>query len=204
MDQRLHTPGRPFEAQATDEPVERHRMMKRLFTASDVQTTAATRSLTYYLTPDSDGPSKHASDGLVVASRDDGAYVYELELAAVDAGFERWGKLDVPGQSCARWTRPRDGEATISTYAVIRDAVGMWTFSVGMGANRDVCFFQLDHPSLDAKPPMVTHLVVSVDNSNPAPHRTSFVIGFEPRADVGCNAPTEIDPPVSAANPTCS
>lgn len=137
VDKRLHTPGRPFVAQVADEPVERHRMIKRLFTASDVQPTAETRSLTYYLTIEADGPSKYASYGLIVASRggtpvgvaevenfavrDDGAYVYEVELAPVDENFERWGTLDVPGQSCARWTRPRGDRELASTYAVVRD-----------------------------------------------------------------------------------
>lgn len=355
---RLHTPARPYDPQALSTPPERHRMLKRLFADSDVQTTAETRSLTYLLTTDAN--NAHAQYGLIVASRggvavglgeiedfkvlDDGAYVYEVALVPVDDGFERWGKPDSDAAACVRWTRQRIGEELTSTYAVVHgedldcddtksgaecddlsycdkalappggcqarrtacidpvgcniglcsDAaagstggttcqaqtclpdnfcaptdqcdengplaaffecalkigtahievvmsvktlggglcnheftvpgplgmgctnpqieapllgkVGMWTFGVRQSApGSDQCVFTMVGPSLDAPPPADTHLVVSVGRSNGTIGRTSFVIGFQPTADMaGCTTPVRLDlPPAGTETPTC-
>ncbi|MBA3452200.1 MAG: hypothetical protein H0T42_03765 [Deltaproteobacteria bacterium] len=130
----LYTPARPYTVAISPQELERQRLVKRLFTATDVQTTSETRSLTYYLPPDDENTYAHYA--LVVASRagtvvglgevedfsvfDDAAYLYDVPLAAVDAGYERWGDTGSTERACVRWTRLRDGDARMSTYAVIR------------------------------------------------------------------------------------
>jgi len=129
-----YTPGSPFNPAVTPAPNERQRLTKRVFSDSDVQTTPETTSLTYFLPPEFATTS--SSYVLVVASRggvpvglaevesfnvfDDGAYVYEVALGPIDAGFERWGVPMSPAGDCVRWTRRREGDVAPSTYAVVR------------------------------------------------------------------------------------
>ncbi len=129
-----YTPGNPFVPVVTTAATERQRLTKRVFSDSDVQTTPETTSLTYLLPPEF-APTD-TSYALVVASRggvpvgiaevesysvfDDAAYVYEIALAPIDAGFERWGVPMSAAADCVRWTRKREGDAAPSTYAVVR------------------------------------------------------------------------------------
>jgi len=129
-----YTPGNPFNPAVTPAATERQRLTKRVFSDSDVQTTPETTSLTYLLPPEF-APSD-TSYALIVASRggvrvgiaevesyhvfDDAAYVYEIALGPIDAGFERWGVPMSPAADCVRWTRQREGDAAPSTYAVVR------------------------------------------------------------------------------------
>lgn len=130
---KLFTPARPYSS-PNPADLERQRLIKRLFSPSDIQTTAETRSLTYYLPPDDENTLAHYA--LVVASRggqvvglgeiedfsvfDDARYLYDVALAPVDAGYERWGHPDSIEKACVRWTRRRAGDTTSSTYAVVR------------------------------------------------------------------------------------
>lgn len=131
----LYTPARPYTTAISPQELERQRLTKRVFTASDVQTAPETRSLTYYLPPDAENTYAHYA--LIVASRagtvvglgevddfsvfDDAAYIYDVPLVAVDAGYERWGDTGSIDRACVRWTRMREGDARMSTYAVVRN-----------------------------------------------------------------------------------